>query len=125
MENSQAAFAESAGVEQSTVSRWKNHGIPPTFENCLRIAKAMNKHPMMIFEAAGHPEFEDIFRFFSPDYQPTEPQLPVAETSEDRQLLRDFHEMTDEMKAFVVKKLKECIEFDQSWNPHKEQRDIK
>lgn len=68
--NSQTKFAAAAGVQQSTVSRWKNTQIPPTFENCLRIARALNADPLDIFDAADKPEYKELFRFFLPDYKP-------------------------------------------------------
>ena len=66
-ENSQAKFAELAGVQQSTVSRWKNSKTPPSFESCLRIARAMGKSPIEIFEAVGRSEFIDLFKYFFPN----------------------------------------------------------
>jgi transcriptional regulator with XRE-family HTH domain len=76
-EHSQTEFAAAAGVQQSTVSRWKNEKKPPTFENCLRIARAMNEDPTRIFEAADRSEFIELFKYFFPDYKPA--PAPVAE----------------------------------------------
>ncbi len=76
-EHSQTEFAEVAGVKQSTVSRWKNAQVPPDFENCLRIAKALNEDPLTIFKAADRPEFAELYKFFFPNYQP-KPE-PIAD----------------------------------------------
>lgn len=69
-EHSQTELAASAEVKQSTVSRWKNIKTPPSFESCLRIARAMNEDPVVIFEAADRQEFVGLFNHFCKGYEP-------------------------------------------------------
>ncbi len=75
--NSQDEFARAAGVTPSAVSRWKNGVAPPTFENCLRIAKAMRVDPLDIFAAAEKPEFTELYKHFLPDYAPAPAPAPL------------------------------------------------
>jgi len=107
--SNQVKFAIAAGVEQSTVSRWKNHDIPPTYENCLRIAKALNTHPSKIFEAAERPEFNDLFNFYSPEYQPKEPQQPGV--SEVQQI---FDALSHEAQTFALSQLRAFSAFEKT-----------
>lgn len=93
-EHSQTEFAEKAGVQESTVSRWKNKEVPPTFENCLRIARAMNEDPRKIFEAANKPQFAELFESFLPGYKPPEP-TPAAEFSCQDPSHSDWHKLLD------------------------------
>lgn len=84
-EHSQTEFARKAGVQQSTVSRWKNGDIPPTFENCLRIALALDRDPQEIFAAADKPEFALLYRQMFPEWR----IRPVSEEEFYRRLSLD------------------------------------
>ncbi len=69
-EHSQAELANNIGVTQSIVSRWKNNQETPNFENCLRLAKELNKSPLEIFDAIGSEKFAELFKSFLPEYEP-------------------------------------------------------
>ena len=111
VKNNQAKFAKAIGVKESTVTRWKNNRVPPNYENCLRIAKLLNEHPITIFELAGRPGYIDLFKHFSPDYQPVEIVQTVGE------IQQIFDEFSPEMQALVRSRLDDCKKVDKHWIP--------
>jgi transcriptional regulator with XRE-family HTH domain len=94
-EHSQTEFAAAAGVKQSTVSRWKNAQVPPDFENCLRIAKALGKDPLIIFRAADRPKFAELYEHFFPDYQPKPAPAEASACPEENPDHKIYHEMLE------------------------------
>lgn len=93
-DNSQVEFANSAGVTESAVSRWKNGKVDPTFENCLRIAKALNADPIDVFKAADRENYIDLFKHFLPDYKvsPASNQVKIGYCKSKNTQTRKRHE---------------------------------
>jgi transcriptional regulator with XRE-family HTH domain len=94
---SQRAMADAVGITPQRLSRAMagSGDFPLNVENCLRLAKAANRPPREVLEAAGKREIAELIDFLYP--RAGRPTI----TGEQKQLLDDWSLLDDDERKGI------------------------
>lgn len=89
-------LAESIGVHDSAVSRWRSGTGVPALETCMKIAGAMGVDPLRLAVTAGHMDSAVV------GIEPLDIPPPIAEREHVRSQIMKIKGLTEESRSKLL-----------------------